>query len=58
MKKIAFFMPEYALPIPAIQGGAIEELVEILINEMKQKTIINYSLDQEKNKKRFLEIIK
>lgn len=36
MKKIAFVMPEYSLPTPNIGGGAVEELLTILINKNEQ----------------------
>ncbi len=36
---IAFVLPEYALPVPAVQGGAIETLTTMLLeqNEKEQK---------------------
>lgn len=35
MRKICFVTCG-ALPVPAIKGGAIEQLIELLINEMRE----------------------
>ncbi len=41
MKSIAFYNPEYAFPISAIDGGAVEELENIFADENeKQKNMI------------------
>lgn len=41
MRKICFVTCG-ALPVPAIKGGAIEQLIELLINEMRE--LLNSSL--------------
>lgn len=40
MKKICFILPN-CLPVPAVKGGAIETLVESLIEENEQKKLID-----------------
>ena len=50
MKKIALVLPE-VYPVPAVLGGAVEELVTILIeqNEIEQKAeFVVFSMDNEK----------
>ena len=50
MKKIALVLPE-VYPVPAVLGGAVEELVTILIeqNEIEQKAeFIVFSMADEK----------
>lgn len=50
MKKIALVLPE-VYPVPAVKGGAIEELVTILIeqNEIEQKAeFVVFSMEDEK----------
>lgn len=52
MKKIALVLPE-VYPIPAVKGGAIEELVTILIeqNEIEQKAeFVVFSMENEEAK--------
>lgn len=54
MKKIALVLPE-VYPIPAVKGGAIEELVTILIeqNEIEQKAeFIVFSMENEEARER------
>lgn len=54
MKKIALVLPE-VYPIPAVKGGAIEELVTILIeqNEIEKKAeFIVFSMDNEEARER------
>ena len=53
MKKIALVLPE-VYPIPAVKGGAIEELVTILIeqNEIEKKAkFIVFSMENEEARK-------
>ena len=42
MRKICFVTCG-ALPVPAIKGGAIEQLIELLINENENSQIRVYS---------------
>lgn len=59
MKKVALVLPEQGLPVPAVLGGAIETLVELLadINEKEKKldlTIYSrYNADAEKKSKSY-----
>lgn len=59
MKKVALVLPEQGLPVPAVLGGAIETLVELLadINEKEKKlnlTIYSrYNADSEKKSKSY-----
>ena len=59
MKKVALVLPEQGLPVPAVLGGAIETLVELLadINEKEKKldlTIYSrYNADAEKKSKNY-----
>ena len=46
MKKIAFYTPNYSLPVPAVGGGAVEELIEILIDENEKNNKSEYVIFQ------------
>lgn len=57
MKKVCFILPN-SLPVPAVMGGAIETLIEDIINENEQKKLIDITcvsiddeLAREKSKK-------
>lgn len=50
---IAFVMPEYGLPVPAIQGGAIETLMTMLLEENERQAkfrfvMVSYNTEQKK----------
>lgn len=50
MKKIALVTPGF-LPVPAIQGGAVENLIELIINENEKYKIYDidlYTIDSKK----------
>ena len=54
MKKIALIVPA-ELPVPSVRGGAVEELVTILIeqNEIEQKAeFLVFSVENEEAKER------
>lgn len=54
MKKIALVLPE-VYPVPAVKGGAIEELVTILIeqNEIEKKAeLVVFSMENEQARER------
>ncbi len=42
MKKIVFFMPYYALPVPSTRGGGVEELMTLLLNENSKAKKTDY----------------
>ncbi len=44
MKKIAFVLPEYAMPVPSIMGGAVEQLLDILIEENEKNEVFKFSI--------------
>jgi len=46
MKKIGFYTPDYSLPVPAVGGGAVEELIEILIDENEKKNNFKFMVYQ------------
>ena len=43
MKKICIIVP-YDYPVPAVRGGAVETLVEFLINENEKQGIFEFTV--------------
>lgn len=43
---IGFYNPNYSLPVPAVGGGAVEELEEILINQNENNSTYNFVMFQ------------
>ena len=44
MKDVNIILPEYANPVPPIYGGAIEELIDIIVQENRLKNKVNLTV--------------